>query len=312
MDVPQGARLLSIGEIFDRAISVSLKNFWTLTLTCGAVLLPYMLLFSWVERAFAGKIYGAVESVIAHPDRSPNFNPGAPSYRLDANGWWLIALGLVIFPLAGAAIAACTADTVNGDRPSFSCSFRRAFRSWPRSVWVSFLSMIGVASGIFVVGAIYFVTVVVWIVATNQSTFSDSAAMAFVVVIGIMTSLFTIGAVPWTTYAFGAATLDGVGAFRALLNAWRACFRRPTIVRSLLFGFGMWAIIIIGLLFIYIIALIGIAVYQNYAASAVRLIVLTELAVFANVAGALFYLDAKTRYTAIQDAAQKRENSAAR
>src|SRR5579872_794327 len=294
MDVPQGARLLSIGEIFDRAISVLFRNVWTLTLTFGAFLLPYVLLFSWVERALAVRVYGAIESVIAHPDRSPAFNPISPSNRLDANGWWLIALGLIVFPLAGAAIAAFTAGTASGDRPSFSTSLRRAFRSWPRSVWVSLLSVVGVASGIFVVAAVYFVAMVIWVVAANQP-FSDKAAAAFVVVVAIITSLFAIGAVPWATYAFGAATLDDVGPFGALVGAWRMCFRRSAAVRSLLFGFGMWAIVVVGMLFFYIIAVIGIAIHQNYAASAVRLIGLTELAVFVNVAGALFYLDGKAR-----------------
>jgi hypothetical protein len=295
MDVPQGARLLSIGEIFDRAISIVLGNFLSLTLSFGAFLLPYTLLLSWVEHALAGKVSGAISSAISHPDRPTSLNLLDPAYRLDANGVWLIALGIIVFPLAGAMLAVSTAAIVNGDRPSFSSSSRRAFRRWPQALGVSLLSMGSVAGSVFGVAAAYLITLVIWDMATNQSTFSDSAAMVYVIVLSIVTVVFAIGAIPWAACAFGATVLDDVGVFRALRNAWRACFRRSVAVRSLLFGFGTWAILFVFVLFSYILAAIGIAIHQNYAAFAVRLVALTEIAVFVNAAGAVFYLDAKAR-----------------
>jgi len=295
MDVPQGARLLSIGEIFDRAISVLFRNFLSLTFCFGAFLLPYSLLLSWVERSSSGKVFGAIGSAIAHPGRSTNLNLLNPAYRLDANAWWLMALGLVIFTLAGAMLVVSTAGIVNGDRPSLSSSIRRAFWRWPHAVGVLLLSVGGVAGGIFTVAATYFIWIVIWDVTTNQATFSDSAAMVYVVVVCLATFALAIAWIPWGACAFSAAALGEFGVFGALRNAWKACFRRSIAVRSLLFGFGMWAIVLVGILFSYVLAAIGIAIHQINAAAVVRLVALTEIAVFVNAAGAVFYLDAKAR-----------------
>ena len=90
-------------------------------------------------------------------------------------------------------------------------------------------------------------------------------------------------------------------------------FRKSVRLRSLAFGFCIFSVYLVSTLFAF--AFSGTAdllTHQLAVGVAVRDVLLLEATVFFNAAGIIFYLDAKARYAAIQDAAQNRENSAAR
>jgi len=88
---------------------------------------------------------------------------------------------------------------------------------------------------------------------------------------------------------------------------------KAAVSRSFVFGFGILAFDVLAVIFSF--ALAGFAVdvtHQVVVARVLEVLLGVAIATFVNVAGTIFYLDANARYSAIQDAAQNRENSAAR
>jgi hypothetical protein len=307
MDVPQGARLLSIGEIFDRAVNVVLKNFLPLSLAYGITLLPFRIFDDWVQRSTQGRFDSAIGTVIGNPHLLSQFARLSvdPTHKTSLAGWGLIGVGLIVGGLAGALLATVALRILRGERPEPLQAFSRALSVWFRVVVLQIATLLVAALVVFAALVIWVIPALIWPVVRTPG--------GVVVTLSITFALLFCSLEAWGFCAFGAIVLDGVGVSRAMTSAWKMTMTRAMRLRSLAFGFGIFACDVISLVFTF--ALVGIAylvTHQSAVGFALRELSNLAIAVFINVAGIVFYLDAKTRYAAIQDAAQNRENSAAR
>lgn len=315
MDVPFGSRLLSIGEIFDRALTVVIKNFIPLALAYGIIALPFRFFVDWIQLPDHMRFSSAIAAVIANPSLTSRFGTmiADPSGRPDLTFWWYFFAEFLATSLATALLAVMTAGVLRGDRPTLSRALGQSFPRWPRILGVALIELSAVAVLLVTVLVVWIVPAVILFPPSGPHAITPNQALGLV--LGALAT-FVLLAFPlqaWGFCAFGAVALGDAGILRSLRDAWRMVYKRRSIARSFAFG----AAFIAGYVFcaspIVLFASLFDALARQYAIGAViRESITLALVVFVEVAGIIYYLDAKKRYEIFQDAARTRENSAAR
>jgi hypothetical protein len=315
MDVPQGARLLSIGEIFDRAISVLLRNFLTLTLAYGLIALPFRIFADWMQRTAQGRFNAAIAAVIANPNLLSQFFKLSqdPTRKPGLDDWGVILLEFVGLALASGLLAMVAARLLRGE-PSDSLQLvPRALSRWFRILIVEVATAFVAACCVIATLIVWFLPATIYSMASGPNAVTDNEAAALLLAMLLSLAVLFCWLEAWAYCAFGAVAVDGVDVGQAMRTAWRLTSRKSLRLRSLAFGISAFSCYAVGVL--TSLALFEFFAYSTHQAvieTAVRELVVLVFAVFVNISGIVFYLDAKARYAAIQDAAQNRENSAAR
>jgi len=315
MDVPQGARLLSIGEIFDRAISVLLRNFLTLTIAYGVIALPVRLSVDWVQRSTQGRFNSAIAAVIANPTLLSQFVKLStdPTQKPGLGESALLALGFVGLALASCLLAVVAARLLSGDTADALQLLPRALSRWFRLLLLELATAFVAACCLIATLIVWFLPATIWTIARGPNALTTNEAGALFVAMLLSLAVLFCWLEAWAFCAFGAIAVDGVGVGSAMRTAWILTSRKSLRLRSLAFGVSALSCYVIGTITsLAVFGFVGYLTHQAVLETTVRELILLELAVFINVAGIVFYLDAKARYAAIQDAARSRENSAAR
>jgi hypothetical protein len=313
MDVPQGARLFSIGEIFDRAFTLMLRNFLQLTVRFGILALPFDLLIDWLQRVDQAKFNAAVVAVVSAPRLLPNFfrlasNPGPPNFL---ESLWIDFAQILWMCLTAGVLATTTLGIVHGARPSASRALVEGLRRWPRTFGILLLELTVVGTAIVVGVGVWAVPARIWVEVRGPiATTNVAMILAGIALTDIVLLCFLQG---WCSFAFGAVALDDSTIGQALRTSWKLATARGALLRSLAFGLAVLACSFFGTLFGYLL-LGGVTSWTNQLGLGVFAseLVGVQVEAYLFVACFIFYLDAKARYAAIQDAAQNRENSAAR
>jgi hypothetical protein len=307
MNNPEAARFQSIGEIFDRAVSVMLKNFLPLSLAYGIVILPLRVVVDWLNRAYQVRQASAVGAVITNPQLVAQFFRLSydPNDRFSLGDAVRIALEMIVGALAAGVFAAVTIRVLRGERPDTFNAFPRALNLWFRLAVLHFATL-------FLLVLSFAGGVAIWIFLWNfwpSFREPDSAAALTLAMSLLLACIFA------ACYycAFGAVAVDDRRIGSAARLAWKMTTVRALRSRSLAFGSALVACYVIGALFSLAVEGIADLLFHHVAAGvALRELFTLEVGVLIGVAGIVFYLDAKARYSAIQDAVQNRENSAAR
>jgi hypothetical protein len=315
MDVPQGARLLSIGEIFDRAINVVLRNIAQLSLAYGLVWLPIRLFIDWLDRSDERRFYEAIGKVIANPRLFSQFNQltHGPAQARDLSFWGLLTLDLITGALAASLLAIVVARLLRGENADVFRALPQAINRWLRIVLLQSATLLAVTIIALILVLALLVPAAVWAAASGLKVLPTGVTFAVFIALLIEFTVLFLALEAWGYCAFGAIAIDGIGVGRAMQGAWLMTFRKSARLRSLAFGFCIFSSYVLGTLFALAFGgLADLLTHQIAVGVAVRDVLILVEIVFFNAAGIVFYLDAKARYAAIQDAAQNRENSAAR
>lgn len=119
-------RPLSIGEIFDRAVTIYVRNFVVFTLMVLTFVAPISIVQLVVTPSRTQSITQAIDQA-SHPGKTP-----APplSGKQIAALLVIAALALVLAPFANNAVALGVAQLYNGDAPNYAASYRAVLRRW--------------------------------------------------------------------------------------------------------------------------------------------------------------------------------------
>jgi hypothetical protein len=135
-----GTRLLSIGEIFDRAVHLTIANVLPLAALVGVVALPVQAFADWLDRDELSLYFGAVGKIVSDPRMFANYLTliqGPHSH----NPWTIVLLSLATLLPASLAVAAASIASekfLNGEKIHFEEAYRSAIRRWrPSSVRAS-------------------------------------------------------------------------------------------------------------------------------------------------------------------------------
>lgn len=286
-------RALGIGEIFDRAVTIYVRNFVTFTLMVLAVTAPFALVEYFAIPNSSSSITAAVDE-IQHPGKHAN-DPAIPAASLVVLIVCAAAV-MLLSPFVAGAVAIGVAAVYNGKSPDFAAGFASVFRRWLPILGTAIVELM-IVLGTY--SAAVFFAVIVFFVAV----LSIKAALPLAILLFILGGIAIIAVVLLlivllVNYAFGtyAATLEGANVGEAVVSGFRRIFNRREIGKAVLIGLAYLALEIgvltisgaVGALLIYLLK-------SQALQLAVSALLSSSLTAFLTIVLAVYYYDVRTR-----------------
>jgi hypothetical protein len=281
-------RSLTIGEIFDRAVTIYVRNFAVFSSIVLALLLPL-----------------GVLNYLAFPDRPTDITAilsGRVAQTQPNSASVLGTLALLILvvlscsPFVNNAVALGVAALYRGERPSFVKSFAASFRRWPAVLGTVFLClMIGL-------GAYLAVAVVAGVAfGIGFAIYSGSKAAGIVVFVfaGILLLAILFAFVLLVVafvMALYATAIERMGPASAIGSAFRRTFASTELKKSSLIALSYLALnvgvlLVSGTLGVLALTLLKSEILQL----AITTVFNTAFTSFAAIMLAVYYFDVRTR-----------------
>jgi hypothetical protein len=290
-------RPLGFGEIFDRAITLYIRNFVPFALIVGVLIVPLAVLQYFVDVSSIPQ-WDALMQIFTHPNSTPPA-PTMPSFLRNPGTLTLFAVLVMtvylLWPFALNACAVGIARIYRGRAVEFTPCYRASLKRWP-----SVIGLLFIEAGLILAWYLAFVIVMVLGVAIAVALTRVSAVVgvlsAFVVILLSLASLLSIAPlVVALTFAMYAIVIEEQGVFAAIGIGFSRVFNRKEIWRALLFSIAAGAIMMGASMLIS--ALVMFAMLLHWVALEVLLTSLFRAAVapFSAVLLAVYYFDVRIR-----------------
>lgn len=226
---PVALRPLGFGEIFDRAITLYLRNFWPFVGIVLVALIPLAVMQYGVDSSESGSLAQIVNQVAkpnAHPTPLPDLGTGVILAIVVG-----ILVALLVQPLVYGAVAYGVERLYKGEAVTFRSCVGTAWSRWPRLLGLVVMALfigIGVYIGIIVIvgGAVAMALVLHGAVGT-----------AIVATIGAILVIAAFFAFLWVfaslAFALFAIVVEDVGVFEGIRSGFRRVFNRSELWRAL-------------------------------------------------------------------------------
>ncbi|HEY8314100.1 MAG TPA: hypothetical protein VIG51_07970 [Candidatus Baltobacteraceae bacterium] len=286
---PIQLRPLGLGEIFDRAVTLYVRNFAGFSIIALFLLVPIS-----IANYFAlndSTSMTALLQQMQHP------HPGAtPALPFSPALVWLIAIGVVLTPFANVATATGVARLYARDSVDWRRCYGSALRRWPQILLV-LLVQIAIFAGAAIAGAL-------GVGICAGLSVALFAAGAFAGVVGIVVTVAVFFA--WLAvllmlylaamFMFDAVAIEAAPLRSSIASGFDRIFNRVEFKKALLVGISVFAI----QLGFFIIASIVVAVLESlvksHAIDTIAQGVLSLLATtFLAVLIAVYYYDVRVR-----------------
>jgi hypothetical protein len=310
-----GTRLLSIGEIFDRAVHVTIANLLLFVAIIGVVEVPARAVIDWTSRAGLSRSFGVEGKMVADPRLLINYftlmnDPHATAVNWSGLLWYLASLLPLSLAVAAASIASL--QFLSGEMPKMRVAYRSAIRRLAPVIGASILSWVTYLIGTAAVAIVVVISLVVWFLIFQRGGGALAGASLDGFAAGsILTGLAIIAwLTPLANCTFAGAALYVTRPFRAFREAWTMTMSRGLRGRSLAFGAAFLALILVQELFRLIVCgflsdVTHVPWVSFVASDAITLLAL----IFGMALAVVFYLDARNRVAVLQDPLANQENS---
>ena len=291
-------RPLGFGEIFDRAITLYVRNFVPFAGIVCVVILPLAVLQYFLDRSSVPQ-FDQMIRILEHPGNAP---PAllAPAF-LTSPGVALLfgVLAIVVWVVWPFALNACAigvARLYRGRRVEFAPCYRASLQRWP-----SVLGVLLIEAGIFVAWYVAFVVAVV--VLFLLTVVLARASIAAGVVGGVVTAFVLLAGLlalaplfVALTFGMNAVVIEERSAFQAIALGFARVFNRFEIWRALLFSLAAFAIMAAASSLVGIFAMV--AMVYHWIALEVILTSVFRAAItpFSIVLLAVYYFDVRIRH----------------
>lgn len=287
-------RPLSIGELFDRAVTLYARNFVLFSLIMLVAVLPTTIASYFAT--FGNSSYQQILQQATHPGRVPPRTELASLLQFESTIAVVVLLAIVILPYALIAIVTAVSKLYRAERPTFAQCYRAALVRWPSVLGVTLLEIL-ILGGVIMGGAIVFgVTAAVAALATRGSL--PGIAIALILFFGIgLVWLLALG-LCWIAmgFAFNAVGIEGASVSSAIGSGFVRIFSGRELGRAVLVILATGAIYI-GL---YIVSMVLAALIGSLTHSMALLEVVTAplswlSSTFIALIFAVYYFDVRVR-----------------
>jgi len=287
-------RPLSIGEIFDRAVTLYVRHFALFTLIMLAVLLPLTILSYF--GTFGNTSYQQILQQATHPGRAAPAPSITTMLQFEGVLFLVVVLQLFLQPFANVAIAAAVGALYRAERPTWPQSYAVALRRWPAMLGTAFMEIIILGAIVFAGSFVFGLMVVIGVVVTRGS-------VAAAVVLGIVAVLLLIA---WLAiivlcfialgFAFNAIGVEGSAAFTAIGLGFARIFDRRELGRASLVVLAVGAIYIgIYLVFFALFGLIQALAHSFALVELATMPISLVSSTFIALLFAVYYFDVRVR-----------------
>ncbi|HEX5275033.1 MAG TPA: hypothetical protein VFW34_07145 [Candidatus Rubrimentiphilum sp.] len=254
-------RPLSIGEIFDRTVTLYVRFFGLFTLIMLVVILP--LTVASYFGTYGNGTYQQVMQQASHPASVPS--PLLFSRLIEFEGILMLVLllQLLLLPFANTATASGVAGLYGAERPSWRRCYTAALRRWAPILGAELMTIVivgaAVVAGAFAFGAIF-----------AAGIFLVRGSTAAIVAFGFLIAIFMIA---WILslalcifamgFAFISIVVEKAGVFQAIGSGFARIFNRRELGRAVLVFLALIAVSIGLYIVLGIVALVAQGMTHN-------------------------------------------------
>jgi hypothetical protein len=286
-------RSLSIGEIFDRAVTIYVKNFALFTLIVLALLVPLAIVNYFIvpDQSHA---WERILSQVQNPAKVPPRTPYQPWQFLAI--FVVFGITLLIAPFISNAVAVGVAALYRGERPTFNACFAVTLRRWPAILGTVSIAL-GIGVGLYVatvlVATIFLVTGFAFVraflpAAVVMFVIAALLGIAFIVLLSVLIIVFA--------QALYSTVIEQLGPATAISTSFRRLFSRREFGKVCLIALAYIALQI-GVS--TLVATISLLVLFLTKSEIVQLAVVTPvnaaMTSFLTILLAVYYFDIRTR-----------------
>lgn len=297
---PAVLRPLSLGEVFDRAVTLYVRNALVFTLIVLVVVVPVAIL-----NYFAGQHESATFTQILDQIQHPGKTPASQAAGADeAFGFGVIGLSVVVGAFVIVAIASAVGELYRTGGAQFGACYAYTLRR-TGSIIVALLCEIAVF--VFVVFAGAFAMGIIFVAAfllVRASAPLGVVAFVAAAIVGILWLAGMMLCYLAFAFAFNALGNEGIGAGRAIARGFSRVFNRSELLRATLICLALIAIYV-GLM---IVSLSVTAVFESLHLHILTVLVTAAISLvttaFLGVLLAVYYFDVRVRREGLDMQAQ--------
>lgn len=312
-----GTRLLSIGEILDRAVNLTIANLLPLAAIVGLVHVPVRAVTDWLDRDQWVRYFGALGKIVEDPRLLPYFFALIRDPHPTSFNWpfmlWIIAAQFPL-SLAFAAASIASLEFLDGGRPRVGTTYRTAVNRFAPLVGTSILVWALYIAGVIAVVIAGLLLWFAWFLIFKAGGGAIASAPVAVLTAGLFvtTGAATGLITPLANCTFAGTALYVVRPFRTLREAWTMTMSRGLRGRSLAFGAAIIAIWTVQeIISTAVSGVLSNITHSPWLSLIVRDAIWLVESTFFTVLAVVFYLDARNRIALVQDPLADRENSQA-
>lgn len=289
-------RPLGFGEIFDRAITLYIRNFVPFAAIVMVLVVPLAILQYFVDLSSQPQL-DALVRVFTHPERirtehmPPTFNSPASVGIFTA----LLLLTYAAWPFALNAVAVGVARLYRNLPVEFRICYEIAFRRWRQIMGMIGISLLVFAGwDVVVSGVAVILSLAIGLFLTlTPVAFWISFAVALIVILALLPSLAPL--VVALTFSMYAAVIEERGVVESVVLGFSRVFNRSEFWRSLLFSIAICAVIVGGSAVFGMIGLVAAFAHLPLLQAIIESLARAVIAPFGVVLLAVYYFDVRIR-----------------
>ncbi len=290
-------RPLGFGEIFDRAITLYIRNFVPFAAIVAVLIVPSAILQYLLDRASQPE-FDVFWRMIQHPGRVPT-EPMPSMFLSPAFDVALVALLILtyaVWPFALNAVAIGVARLYRSVPIEFRACYEAALRRWRQTIAmivVDFLIFTAwYAAVLILIGALVFIVIAVGAVAP-QGAFLFGFGAGLLGVLLLFPSLAPL--VVALTFSMYAIVIEERAVIDSLVLGFQRVFNRHEFWRAVLFAIATGAVVIAGSTLFSFIGIAAAFAHLPSVQAIVESLGRAVLAPFGAVLMAVYYFDVRIR-----------------
>ncbi len=288
-------RPLGFGEIFDRAITLYVRNFWPF-LAIVLVLIVPLAVIQYVLDSSQLAQFDQMIHVFTHPNAPP---PALASLFSSPGEIAAIAavalLYYALWPFVFVAVAFGVARLYGGRPVEFGACYRSVLPHWGA---ILLTQLVAVAVFVTWYVAFFIVVVAAGVVAALLARASIVLAIvAFVVLLLLALAFLLALALVFIALAFAmnAVAIENAGPMAAIASGFGRVFARKELGRALVFALAAFAVIFGGSMVVSAVALLALFAHAVAVEVIVSALLRAAIAPFSIVLVAVYYFDVRIR-----------------
>lgn len=291
-------RPLGFGEIFDRAITLYIRNFIPIAGIVAVVVVPLAVLQYLMDLSSMPQ-FDQMMKILTHPNAPQPTEPVLPAFMTDPRVAILLVVTLVvasaIYPFALNAVAIGVARLYRGRPVLFAACYRASLRRWPQVI-----GMIFVEAAIFITW--YIAVVVIAVLAVLLVIVLGRAFIVLGVFAGLVAGLVILAAFLSVaplfialTFAMNSIVIEERPVFESIGLGFSRVFNREEFWRSVLFALAAMAILSGAGMLAGVFSSIALIMHWVAASAIVSSIFRAAITPFSIVLLAVYYFDVRIR-----------------
>ena len=287
-------RPLGFGEIFDRAITLYVRNFWPFLAIVLVLIVPLAVMQYVLDSSQTAQFDQAMR-ILTHPNSPPPvlanlFSPG----ELGAIAA-IVLLYFALWPFVFVAVAIGVARLYRGRAVEFGACYRSVLPHWGAILLTELVAVV-----VFLLW--YAALFVVLVLAGALTVLLSQAAvvlgvLAFIAVLILALAFLLALALILIALAFAmdAVVIEGVGPWHAIASGFGRVFAGKELGRALLFALASFAVLFGGSLVISAVALFAMLAHAVAVEVILSALLRAAITPFSVVLIAVYYFDVRIR-----------------